>query len=128
MTLPIYTHIPNLKGLTKIFLKLSCLKGNLCGGVTVLNSKYPRLSSGDTINYNVVFFRKAGAHGSRLTGAGWGGCTVSLVSVQNVHTFIQQMKTGYYENYLRKPINLSEAIFATSPGDGAKIIKNIKVN
>ena len=49
MALPIYTHIPNLKVLTKIFLKLSRPKGNLCGdGVTVLNPKYPRLSSGDT--------------------------------------------------------------------------------
>ena len=48
VALPIYTHIPNLKGLTKIFFKLSCLKGNLCGGgVTVLNSNYPRLSSRD---------------------------------------------------------------------------------
>ena len=50
MTLPIYTHIPNLKVLTKIFFKLSRPKGNLCGGVTILNPKYPRLSSGDTIN------------------------------------------------------------------------------
>ena len=52
MALPIYTHIPNLKVLTKIFFKLSHPKGNLCGGggVTVLNPKYPRLSSGVTIN------------------------------------------------------------------------------
>ena len=53
MALPIYTHIPNLKVLTKIFFKLSRPKGNLCGGsgsVTVLNPKYPRLSSRDTIN------------------------------------------------------------------------------
>ena len=51
VALPIYTHIPNLKVLTKIFFKLSRPKGNLCGGggVTVLNPKYPRLSSGDTI-------------------------------------------------------------------------------
>ena len=46
-----YTHIPNLKGLTKIFFKLSRPKGNLCGGsgVTVLNPNYPQLSSVDTI-------------------------------------------------------------------------------
>ena len=52
VALSIYTHILNLKGLAKIFFKLSCPKGNLCGGggVTVLNPKYPRLSSGDTIN------------------------------------------------------------------------------
>ena len=52
VALPIYTHTPNLKGLTKIFFKLSCPKGNLCGssgGGTVLNPKYLRLSSGDTI-------------------------------------------------------------------------------
>ena len=51
VALPIYTHIPNLKVLTKIFFKLSRPKGNLCGGggMTVLNPKYPRLSSGDTI-------------------------------------------------------------------------------
>ena len=52
VALPIYTHIPKLKGLTKIFFKLSHPKGNLCSGgsgVTVLNPKYPRLLSGDTI-------------------------------------------------------------------------------
>ena len=55
MALPIYTHIPNLKVLTKIFFKLSRPKGNLCGGgVTVLNAKYPRLSSGDTTRKEVL--------------------------------------------------------------------------
>ena len=51
VALPIYIHIPNLKGLTKIFFKLSRHKGNLCGGggITVLNPKYPGLSSGDTM-------------------------------------------------------------------------------
>ena len=47
VALPIYTHIPNLKVLTKIFFKLSRPKGNLGGGgggVTVL-------SSGDTITH-----------------------------------------------------------------------------
>ena len=49
MALPIYTHIPNLKGLTKIFFKLSRQKGNFCGGgVTILNLEYPRLWSRDT--------------------------------------------------------------------------------
>ena len=61
VALPIYTYIPNLKVLTKIFFKLSRPKGNLCGGdgVTVLNPKYPRLSSGDTIkehSYKITQF------------------------------------------------------------------------
>ena len=53
VALPIYTHIPKLKGLTKTFFKLSRPKGNLCsgdgGGMAVLHPKHPRLSSGDTI-------------------------------------------------------------------------------
>ena len=55
VALPIYTQIPNLKVLTKIFFKLSRPKGNLCGGggVTVLNPKYPRLSSGDTTKFQI---------------------------------------------------------------------------
>ena len=60
MALPIYTHIPNLKGLTKIFFKLLCPKGNLCGGVggvTVLNPN-PQLSSGDTRKHQVQTFKR----------------------------------------------------------------------
>ena len=52
VALPIYTYIPNLKGLTKIFLKLSRPKGNLCGsggGLTILIPKYPQISSRNTI-------------------------------------------------------------------------------
>ena len=65
VALPISTHIPNLKVLTKLFFKLSRPKGNLCGGsVTVLNPKYPRLSSGDTISELVYFvnIKQSGRH------------------------------------------------------------------
>ena len=58
VALPISTHIPNLKVLTKLFFKLSRPKGNLCGGVTVLNPTYPRLSSGDTMNAYVQCWSK----------------------------------------------------------------------
>ena len=65
VALPISTHIPNLKVLTKLFFKLSRPKGNLCGGgVTVLNPKYPQLSSGDTIIELVYFvnIKQSGRH------------------------------------------------------------------
>ena len=46
-----------MKDLAKIFFKLSRPKGNLCGGsgVTVLNYKYPRPSSRDTIKLVILF-------------------------------------------------------------------------
>lgn len=52
-------------------------------------------------------------------GAGWGGCTVSLVSESEVAPFIQKMKDGYgpYKNLSEE--QLEQVIFATKPGSGA---------
>lgn len=63
--------------------------------------------------------REAGAYGSRLTGAGWGGCTISLVDESDVQGFIQRVKARYgpYQNL--NDTELEEVIFATRPGSGA---------
>ena len=82
--------------------------------------------------------RQAGAYGSRLTGklnpsgcdgqhllhfyvvgAGWGGCTVSLVAEGKVEEFIQKVKETYNPYKNLEGAALSEAIFATKPGRGA---------
>ena len=40
--IPIYTQMPNLKGLIKLFFKSQHMKGNYCsGGMAVLKPKYP---------------------------------------------------------------------------------------
>ncbi|TFK49794.1 Galactokinase [Heliocybe sulcata] len=63
--------------------------------------------------------REAGAYGSRLTGAGWGGCTVSLVAESEVDQFIAKIKAAYppYKNLEGEALH--EVIFATKPSSGA---------
>ncbi|KAL1923312.1 uncharacterized protein VTP21DRAFT_8292 [Calcarisporiella thermophila] len=67
--------------------------------------------------------RNAGASGSRLTGAGWGGCTVSLVREERVEDFIREVKQQYYSKKFpfMTDSELEDVIFATKPGSGAAI-------
>lgn len=44
--------------------------------------------SSDNLEVLTKMAREAGAYGSRLTGAGWGGCCVSLVSADKVTEFL----------------------------------------
>lgn len=63
--------------------------------------------------------REAGAYGSRLTGAGWGGCTVSLVPEDQVEAFIQMIGQTYGPHKGLTAEQLHEVIFATKPSEGA---------
>ncbi|KAG9284074.1 hypothetical protein G9A89_022848 [Geosiphon pyriformis] len=66
----------------------------------------------------------SGAKGSRLTGAGWGGCTVSLVPLPSVPNFIQKVREKYYSPHFPNlsELELQDVIFATTPGSGAAIV------
>ncbi len=44
-----------------------------------------------------------GCYGSRLTGAGFGGCVISLVDKKNVPSFIKQLDKAYYSSTGIKP-------------------------
>ncbi|TFK82427.1 galactokinase gal [Polyporus arcularius HHB13444] len=67
--------------------------------------------------------KAAGAYGSRITGAGWGGCTVSLVAEDRVEEFIAKIKEGYAPYRELSDEKLRDAIFATKPSSGAFVLK-----
>jgi galactokinase len=58
-----------------------------------------------------------GVYGSRMTGGGFGGCTVSLVQPDAVDTIINTIKTEYFEK-----TGLQCQCFVTRPGSGAKVL------
>ncbi|KAK9244222.1 ribosomal protein S5 domain 2-type protein [Lipomyces tetrasporus] len=65
-----------------------------------------------------------GAYGSRLTGAGWGGATVSLVRKDKADEFVQCLKEEYYSK--RYPgiseDKMNDAICITEPGLGSAVV------
>lgn len=96
----------------------------------------------DELNELTMLAKKAGAWGSRLTGqfslnldrsgyctdvrdylhsvgAGWGGCTVSLVTEAEVPSFIAQVAKSYGPYQGLDKAELEQVIFATKPGSGA---------
>ena len=68
-----------------------------------------------------LLYREAGALGSRLTGAGWGGCAVSMVPTHDVMNFLVKVKKNFYDKHPSKAGKVGAALFATQPGSGALI-------
>jgi galactokinase len=68
--------------------------------------------------------RKNGSYGSRLTGAGWGGCTVHLVPKHKVDGVVEALKNEYYSKKFPDMSQemLKEAIVISKPGQGSSVI------
>lgn len=67
--------------------------------------------------------RRAGALGSRLTGAGWGGCAVSLLaSEKQLQKFLDTLLSEYYARDERLARLFPRAAFSTKPSEGIFII------
>ena len=65
---------------------------------------------------------EGGAIGARLTGAGWGGCAISLVPADKVDAFIEFVAANYYAKLADKPAEQSTYLFATGPSTGARAL------
>ena len=59
-----------------------------------------------------------GVIGSRMTGGGFGGCTVSLVETQSVTWVTDAIRDGY-----QRETGIEPTIFASRPSAGARIVK-----
>ncbi|MBC7782861.1 MAG: galactokinase [Burkholderiales bacterium] len=59
-----------------------------------------------------------GVYGSRMTGGGFGGCTVSLVLPRSVDNFMAEIKKSYRGKYKIDPV-----AFATNATDGASVVE-----
>ena len=55
-----------------------------------------------------------GVYGSRMTGGGFGGCTVNLVAPNAVDTFRQHLSIGYQDRYKNNPV-----FYKCLPAEGA---------
>jgi galactokinase len=69
--------------------------------------------------------RAAGAAGSRLTGAGWGGCSVHLVPKDKVEAVKQAWVEKYYKKHFPDITaeKLSQAVVVSKPGSGSVLFK-----
>jgi len=62
--------------------------------------------------------KQEGVLGARMTGAGFGGCTVNLLEKNYIDTFKKSIKNGY-----KKITGIYPDIYVTSPAEGAKVLE-----
>ncbi|KAK7752690.1 galactokinase [Diatrype stigma] len=67
--------------------------------------------------------RAAGSYGSRLTGAGWGGCSVHLVAEDRVADVREALLTRYYAGRGLSAEQLESAIVVSRPMNGSAVVK-----
>lgn len=72
----------------------------------------------DELNLMVEISRRApGAMCGRFTGAGFGGCTVSLVAAESVDAFVDYVTAGY-----KREAGVEPEIFVCTAEDGASVV------
>lgn len=69
----------------------------------------------------VVLLRSFGAAGARLTGAGFGGCTVSLVAHEQADDLMAKLRTSFYKTL--SDDEFKKRVFVTTASAGARVIQ-----
>lgn len=72
--------------------------------------------SSEALDTMTAIARESGAFGSRMTGGGFGGCTVSVVLRENADEFCRTLARKYHEQ-----TGLSPAIYDGTPSAGASV-------
>jgi len=71
--------------------------------------------------------KEYGALGSRLTGAGWGGCTVSMIRQDQAAEFIGKLKDNYFAQCVKDgkvdANGLDDVVFDSRPSSGGAVLK-----
>ncbi|KAH8662947.1 ribosomal protein S5 domain 2-type protein [Tricladium varicosporioides] len=66
--------------------------------------------------------RRAGSYGSRLTGAGWGGCSVHLVPADKVEAVKAAWEKEYYGKMDLSGEQREAAVVVSKPGSGSAVL------
>lgn len=67
--------------------------------------------------------REAGSYGSRLTGAGWGGCSVHLIPSNKIEDIRKALLEKYYSKRQLSKTDLEAAIVVSRPMNGSAVFK-----
>lgn len=105
-----------------------CLvKGNLVELGTLMSESHVSLRDLFEVSTNEIeaLFNIAmsvkGVYGSRITGGGFGGCTVSLVRKDSA----EALTNAFHERYPRDSNGLQAKVFTTRPGPGARVLTDM---
>lgn len=94
---------------------------------SLLNASHTSLDtdyecSDPALNELVAVARDSGALGARLTGAGWGGCTVMMVRAGDVGSFLEAVTEKFYASRMEDRSDMSNTLFATTPSAGISVL------
>ena len=100
-------------------------KGDLNGFGQLMNASHASLRDDYAVSCGELDFLAEtaqgldGVYGARMTGGGFGGCTVNLMEQDAVEAFVKSMRTAYQSRF-----GIIPAIYPVTICDGAGVMRN----